>query len=157
MKYGIAALALLVAAGAQAGERSSAPDTAYAYIISPAHGEIVDSEFLVRFGLSGMGIAPAGVEREGAGHHHLLIDTESLPPADQPMPASDKLVHFGKGQTEARVKLSPGEHTLRLVLGDHMHVPHQPVISSRPITITVRAAEEPAPAAPAGKLKGLFR
>lgn len=138
---------------------SEAPDAAYAYIISPTDGETVGTEVLVRFGLSGMGVAPAGVDRAETGHHHLLIDREELPAADQPMPASDTLIHFGKGQTEALIKLTPGTHSLQLVLGNHFHVPHQPMVKSKKITVQVAGeapAEEDKPKKK-GMLDGLFR
>jgi hypothetical protein len=90
----------------------------------------------VRFGLRGMGVAPAGVAMENTGHHHLLID--AAPPSfDQPVPADANHVHFGKGQTEASVTLAPGRHTLQLLLADHLHIPHDPPVMSKPITITV--------------------
>lgn len=145
MKHWIAAAGLLASSVALAADRNSAPEDAYAYIISPAHGETVTSPVMVRFGLAGMGVAPAGVERSNTGHHHLLIDMEELPPADEPMPASDKLMHFGKGQTEALVGLPPGTHTLQLVLGNQNHVMHKPIVKSQKITITVKAppAKEP--------------
>lgn len=141
----------------QAADRTSAPEEAYAYIISPANGETVNGEFLVRFGLAGMGVAPAGVERSATGHHHLLIDADELPPANEPMPASDNLIHFGKGQTEALVTLPPGKHTLQLVLGNHHHVMHKPVVKSRPITITVRAPKPQQEKSSGGVLPGLFK
>lgn len=128
---------LMLAGAASAADRSSAPSEAYAYFISPAHGETVRSPLLVRFGLSDMGVAPAGVERSHTGHHHLLINMDELPPADEPMPASDQLIHFGKGQTEAWVELPAGTHTLQLVLGNHHHVMHKPVVKSKKITVTV--------------------
>jgi hypothetical protein len=93
----------------------------------------------VQFGLKGMGVAPAGMKFENTGHHHLLIDTD--PRADQstPLPATDKIVHFGKGQTETTLNLSPGKHTLQLLLADYQHIPHSPpVISKKKITITVK-------------------
>jgi hypothetical protein len=84
-----------------------------------------------------MGVAPAGVQMENTGHHHLLIDTD--PPADPgvPLPTTERILHFGKGQTEATITLPPGRHTLQLVLGDHSHVPHDPPVMSKKITITV--------------------
>lgn len=114
----------------------AAPDS-YVYIISPQDGEIVHSPVLVKFGLRGMGIAPAGVESENTGHHHLLIDVEKLPDLDKPIPADDHHVHFGKGQTEALIELSPGAHTLQLLLGDFSHIPHDTAIASEKITIKV--------------------
>ncbi len=156
MKTWIAGLALLSSGLAMAADRSSAPEGAYAYIISPAHGETVSSPVLVRFGLAGVGVAPAGVERSNTGHHHLLIDMDELPPANEPLPASDKLIHFGAGQTEALVELTPGTHKLQLVLGNHQHVMHKPVVKSKPITITVRAPKaEPQEKKPG--LPGLFQ
>lgn len=117
--------------------RSSAPKGAAVYIISPAHGEVVTSPVRVVFGLQNMGVAPAGVEREATGHHHLLINTE-LPNLDLPIPADENHVHFGNGQTETVIELSPGEHTLQLLLGDALHIPHkQPVVSEK-IKIIVR-------------------
>jgi hypothetical protein len=91
----------------------------------------------VQFGLKGMGIAPAGVKIDNTGHHHLLIDTDAPADLNAPLPASDKVVHFGKGQTETTVKLAPGKHTLQLLLGDSGHVPHNPPVISKKITVTV--------------------
>ena len=92
--------------------------------------------FWVRMGLSGAGIAPAGVQKANTGHHHLLVDAD-LPPLDQPIPNDHNHLHFGLGQTEARLDLPPGKHTLQLLLGDENHVPHQPPLYSKRITITV--------------------
>lgn len=112
---------------------------AYVYIISPANGENVTSPVLVKFGLHGMGVAPAGVNQEFTGHHHLLVDvdTELLPPMDKPLPADAQHIHFGKGQTEAYVDLKPGTHTLQLLLADYVHIPHNPPVMSAHITINV--------------------
>lgn len=106
------------------------------YILSPENGATVNSPVTVVFGLKGMGVAPAGVELENTGHHHLIIDAE-LPPMDQPIPKDDNYRHFGGGQTEAEIELAPGEHTLQLLLGNHLHIPHDPPITSEKITITV--------------------
>lgn len=116
--------------------RSPAPKDAELYFISPQDGATVKSPVTVRFGLRGMGVAPAGVAIENTGHHHLLIDAE-LPPQNLPVPADANHVHFGKGQTEASVTLAPGRHRLQLLLGDHLHIPHDPPVASKPITITV--------------------
>jgi Domain of unknown function (DUF4399) len=89
------------------------------------------------FGLKGMGIAPAGVKFDNTGHHHLLIDTDAPADMNAPLPATDKIVHFGKGQTETTLTLSPGKHTLQLLLADANHVPHNPPVLSKKITITV--------------------
>lgn len=117
--------------------RSPAPAGAELYFISPADGATLASPVTIRFGLKGMGIAPAGVAIPNTGHHHLLIDT-GLPPLDRPLPADEHHVHFGKGQTEAVVTLAPGPHRLQLLLGDHLHLPHDPPVVSKAITITVR-------------------
>ena len=126
-----------VAAQAQL-PRSPAPDAARLYIISPAQGESVSSPVTVRFGLSGMGVAPAGVEKENTGHHHLLVDLDQPPAMGMPVPTDDRHRHFGGGQTEATLDLPPGEHTLQLLLGDHNHIPHDPPVMSETITITVQ-------------------
>ncbi len=114
---------------------SPAPANATAYIISPADGEVVGTTVTVKFGLQGMGVAPAGVDRPNTGHHHLLINGEKLPPLDAPMGA--EVMHFGGGQTEKTITLSPGQHTLQLILGNHLHIPHTPPVISEKITITV--------------------
>ena len=126
-------------ANAQDMERTPAPESATVYIISPADGEMVSNPVRVKFGLSGMGVAPAGIKQENTGHHHLLIDIDddSMPPLDRPLPATDQILHFGGGQTEARLELEPGRHSLQLLLGNHIHLPHQPPIMSEQITITV--------------------
>ena len=86
-----------------------------------------------------MGVAPAGVQQQNTGHHHLLIDVTEQPPGNLPLPANDNIVHFGGGQTETTIELAPGTHTLQLVLGDHLHIPHDPPVQSERITITVAA------------------
>lgn len=129
------ALALGVAA-ADGLPRTPSPKDAELYIISPKDGDTVKNPVTVRFGLRGMGVAPAGVAMENTGHHHLVIDTP-LPPLDQPIPADAKHLHFGKGQTEASITLAPGKHTLQLLLGDPLHIPHEPPVTSKPVTITV--------------------
>ena len=131
-----AAFVLPLAGATFAQDRTASPDGANAYIISPADGETVASPVSVIFGLSGMGVAPAGTEKEKTGHHHLLIDAE-LPPMDEPIPADDNYVHFGGGQTEVQIELAPGSHSLQLLLGDQNHIPHDPPIMSEVITVTV--------------------
>ena len=123
---------------ALAQERTPAPAGAGVYIISPKNGAIVHNPVLVQFGLKGMGVAPAGTKYENTGHHHLLIDSEAPADMSAPLPATDKIVHFGKGQTETTLTtLKPGKHTLQLLLADPNHVPHQPPVISKKITITV--------------------
>ena len=107
------------------------------YLISPQDGDTVSGEFKLQFGLRGMGVAPAGVEADNTGHHHLLIDMDTLPPMDSPLPKTDQVRHFGGGQTETTLSLAPGKHTLQLVLGNFSHVPHDPPVMSEKIMITV--------------------
>jgi len=135
----IAAVVLAAAATATwAQERTPAPAAAEVYIISPKDGATVSSPVTIQFGLKGMGVAPAGVKFEGSGHHHLLIDTDAPADASLPLPTTDNVRHFGKGQTEATVELKPGKHTLQLLLGDQNHTPHNPAVMSKKITITVK-------------------
>ena len=106
------------------------------YFISPATGETLQSPVTVRFGLRNMGVAPAGSNIPNTGHHHLLIDT-GLPAMDLPIGKDEQHVHFGGGQTETSIELSPGKHTMQLLLGDYSHIPHNPPVVSKQITITV--------------------
>ena len=115
---------------------SGADASAELYFISPADGETVQNPVVVRFGLKNMGVAPAGTDVANTGHHHLLIDTE-LPTMNLPIAKDDKHRHFGGGQTEASIELSPGKHTLQLLLGDFSHIPHNLPVASKQITITV--------------------
>jgi len=132
------ALASMLALAPAAGwAQTPAPANAALYFITPADGETAASPIAVRFGLRNMGVAPAGVMREGTGHHHLLVDTEP-PPLDRPIPNDERHLHFGNGQTETMLELPPGRHTLQLLLGDHNHVPHAPPLLSERISITVR-------------------
>ncbi|MAT64403.1 MAG: rod shape-determining protein RodA [Gammaproteobacteria bacterium] len=107
------------------------------YFITPVDGAVVESPVTVRFGLKNFGVAPAGVEKAGTGHHHLVVDAD-LPPLDQPIPATENYIHFGGGQTETSVELEPGKHTLQLLMGDHRHIPHDTPVVSEKITITVK-------------------
>jgi hypothetical protein len=138
---GLLLLGLPLLGGAQenaaAPPRTAAPDGAMTYFLSPSDGVTVSSPFTVRFGLRGMGVAPAGVTAPNTGHHHLLIDVETLPPDNLPLPNDANHRHFGLGQTEVELTLPPGQHTLQLVLGDALHIPHQPPVRSDKITITV--------------------
>lgn len=114
-----------------------AGDTPRLYFITPEDGAVLESPVKVKFGLRGMGVAPAGVDVDNTGHHHLLVDTD-LPSLDKPIPSDENHIHFGGGQTETALELEPGRHTLQLLLGDHTHVPHDPPIASKKITITVK-------------------
>jgi hypothetical protein len=128
---------LLLSGVGWAQERTPSPEGAKLYIISPVDGAAVESPITVRFGLRGMGVAPAGVATAATGHHHLLVDAE-LPDLDRPIPSDDRHRHFGGGQTEVSLELAPGTHTLQLLLGDQNHVPHDPPVLSRRITVIVR-------------------
>ena len=113
-----------------------APENVELYFISPVDGATVSNPVNVRFGLRNMGVAPAGIQFDNTGHHHLLVNTE-LPPLDFPIINDESHLHFGAGQTEVTLELPPGEHTLQLLLGDFAHIPHAPAVMSERITITV--------------------
>ena len=117
--------------------RSATSDEAVLYFISPADGQTVTNPVTVRFGLKNMGVAPAGIKFEHTGHHHLLINTD-LPALDRPIPSDAAHLHFGRGETETTLELTPGKHTLQLLLGDFSHTPHQVPVISEKITITVK-------------------
>lgn len=116
------------------------PDGAKVYFIGPKDGAEITGTVKVVMGLSGLGVAPAGVDKPKTGHHHLLIDTDVPKGEDamKPMPMDDHFKHFGGGQTETSVTLSPGKHTLQLVVGDKGHVPYDPALASEKITVTVK-------------------
>lgn len=118
--------------------RTASPAGAEAYIISPKDGATVNGTFKVQFGLRGMGIAPAGVDVPETGHHHLLIDLKDQPDMNAVLPTTDNIRHFGKGQTETELNLTPGQHTLQLLVGDKNHIPLNPPVESQKITITVK-------------------
>ena len=124
---------------AQALPRTPSPDGAMVYFLSPEDGATVTSPVTVRFGLRGMGVAPAGVQAPNTGHHHLAIDVDALPPEGLPLPNDEHIRHFGGGQTETELALPPGQHTLQLVFADANHVQHQPPVRSEKITINVVA------------------
>ncbi|AJZ63551.1 hypothetical protein OI25_6178 [Paraburkholderia fungorum] len=118
-------------------EQTPSPPGAEEYIIWPSDGAVIHGGKLwVRMGLRNMGVCPKGVVVPNTGHHHLLIDTD-LPALDQEIPSDRNHLHFGAGETDARIELPPGKHTLQLILGDHNHVPHEPPVYSKKITITV--------------------
>ena len=122
---------------ALADGRTASSDGAEVYIITPVDAEQVSSPVTIKFGLRGMDVAPAGTEKANTGHHHLIIDAP-LPPFDEPVPADDNYRHFGGGQTEVTLDLGLGNHTLQLLLADHNHIPHEPVVRSRRIIINVK-------------------
>jgi hypothetical protein len=132
-----AALALALATGMALADPKPMPENAKVYIIWPQDGQVIHGgKFWIRMGLSGAGIAPAGIEKANTGHHHLLVDVD-LPPLDREIPNDKNHLHFGLGQTEARLDLPPGRHTLQMLFADEGHLPHNPPLYSKKITITV--------------------
>ncbi|MBK5516457.1 DUF4399 domain-containing protein [Pseudomonas sp. TH10] len=133
-----AALAgLLMGVSVLASAATPAPKGAEVFIVSPEDGATVSQEFKVKFGTKDVALAPAGDVTKNTGHHHLLIDVKELPAAGQPIPMDANHMHFGKAQTEATIKLAPGKHTLQLELGDSGHMPFDPPIVSKKITVNV--------------------
>ena len=148
----LAGLPLLVACGGEPAEepaaeqsaaeepvlptRTPSPEGARVFFISPADGDTVSSPVKIVFGIEGMDVVPAGTEAPHSGHHHILIDAE-LPNLSFPIPADENYVHFGDGSTETEITLEPGEHTLQMLLGDHLHIPHDPPLMSDRITVYV--------------------
>lgn len=141
MKFKLAAtlaVALSLAGCGESGStRTPSPPGAKVFFVEPVDGAEVTSPVTVKFGIEGMEVVPAGTEKDHSGHHHVLIDTK-LEDVNSPIPADDNHKHFGKAQTEATLELTPGKHTLQMVLGDHNHIPHDPVVQSDVITITVK-------------------
>ncbi len=133
----LAGLSLLTVARAFPARATASSPDAYLYFIWPQNNERIRGAFWCRFGLRGMGVTHAGDTMTNMGHHHLLVDTAEDPKAGEPIPADKNHLHFGKGQTEARLDLPPGEHTLQLVLGDAYHMPFDPPVMSKKIHITV--------------------
>ena len=145
VRIGLALLGVFAAASLKpALAQTPSPAGAKVYIINLKDGAEVTSPFLVQFGLSGMGIAPAGVDKPNTGHHHLLVDAP-LPPLDKPIPNDENHLHFGGGQTETTLTLPTGRHTLQLLLGDAAHLPHQPPVYSDPIVVYVGMQPPPPP------------
>ena len=142
--------ASMFASAADALKSQEPPKEAKVFIVSPADGATVDKTFTVKFGIEGMELKPAGDATPHTGHHHLLVDVDKQPAADQvlptsllpennaPLPAGPQVLHFGKAQTEVQLTLTPGQHTLQLVLGDKFHVPFKPSVESKKITVTVK-------------------
>ena len=117
--------------------KSSAPEGARVFFITPADGDTVTNPVRIEFGIEGMSVVAAGVEEMHSGHHHLIIDADLPENLGMPIPANDNYVHFGDASTSTEITLEPGQHTLRLLLGDHLHIPHDPPVTSDVITITV--------------------
>ena len=129
---------LLAGSFAHAGE-TPAPTDATVYFINIKDGDTVTSPVLIRFGLSGMGVAPAGTQAPNTGHHHLIIDdTIEGAALDEAIPMDEHHLHFGKGQTETQLTLPPGKHTLQLVFANYLHIPSSPPLMSTRITVTVK-------------------
>lgn len=123
--------------GEGGSNRSPSSEGASVSFSEPADGDVVATTFVVKFMVSGMGVAPAGSQIDNTGHHHLLINVEELPDMSMPLPATDQIRHFGGGQTETELELPLGEHSLQLVFADYAHVPHDPPVVSEVIVITV--------------------
>ncbi|HEX2492595.1 MAG TPA: DUF4399 domain-containing protein [Steroidobacter sp.] len=136
MSFALVAAGLIAAGALAQAKRTPSPAGAEVYFIAPRDGETVSSPVAVKFGIRGMAVAPAGVASDNSGHHHLIVDAD-LPPLDAPIPADAHHLHFGKGQTETTLELKPGKHTLQLLLGDSLHIPHEPPVRSKQITIAV--------------------
>lgn len=111
---------------------------AQAYFTNLKNGDVIETPFLLKFGLSGYwGLAPIAVPAPGkSGHHHLLINRDLPLDFKKPLPFNDEYIHFGKGQMETVLTLAPGTYTLRMLLADDKHLPH--FVYSKPIKITVR-------------------
>ena len=137
MRIVIVSLLLGLAGGVALADQTPSAAGAEVYIIKPVAGARVTSPVTVVFGLTGMGVAPAGVKFDNTGHHHLLIDTELPADLSLPLPATENIRHFGKGQTETTIELPPGKHTLQLLFADYTHTPFTPNVVSKKITITV--------------------
>lgn len=129
---------LLLGTSMLAAAATPAPKGAQVFIVSPEDGATVPQEFKVKFGVKGIALAPAGDVTKNTGHHHLLVDVDKLPAAGAPIPTDANHMHFGKAQTEATIKLAPGKHTLQLELGDTGHIPFEPPIVSKKITVNVK-------------------
>jgi len=117
--------------------RTPSPEGATVSISNIKDGDVLPTTFVVKFEVSGMEVVPAGKNEPNSGHHHLMINVNELATASQPLPATDKIIHYGAGETEAEITLKPGKHTLQLMFADYMHVPFDPVVMSQQIDITV--------------------
>ncbi len=117
--------------------RTASPDGASVFFVSPVDGSTVANPVSIEFGIDGMSVVRAGDDQLDSGHHHLLIDTD-LPDMTLPVPADKNHIHFGDGSTSTELTLEPGEHSLRLLLGDHLHIPHDPPVYSETIEIIVK-------------------
>ena len=132
-----AMFSLVLSTGQVLAQGTPSPENAKVYFIWPGDGQVIKGgKFWLRFGLRNMGVAPSGVKMPNTGHHHLILNADP-PLLDEPIPADKNNLHFGAGQTETRMELPPGRHTLQLILGDDKHIPHDPPVMSRQITVIV--------------------
>jgi hypothetical protein len=120
------------------GQGKPAGKDSLLYFVWPQNGTTIKGGFWCRFGLRNMGVTHAGDDFENSGHHHLLIDVNEPLNPNEEIPSDKSHLHFGRGQTEARIELPPGKHTLQLVLGDAKHYPFNPPVVSEKITITIK-------------------
>jgi hypothetical protein len=152
---GIVAVAIACSAGAALAKRANdltpSPAGAEVYFVELKDGAVVPEKFKIFFGLRNMGVAPAGSDTPNTGHHHLIVDSP-LPALNQPIPNDFQHLHFGAAQTEAEITLSPGKHTLQLVMGDKAHIPHSPPVMSQRITVNVVPKGGPTASAPGAAL-----
>ena len=133
----VAIFSLVLSTGQVLAQGTPSPENAKVYFIWPGDGQVIrGGKLWVRFGLRNMGVAPSGVDLPNTGHHHLILNADP-PPFDEPVPADKNHIHYGAGQTEVRLELPPGRHTLQLILGDDKHIPHDPPVMSRQITVIV--------------------
>lgn len=132
------AVALTLVSFAAHAQGKPAGKDALLYFVWPQDGATIKGGFWCRFGLRNMGVTHAGDNYKNSGHHHLLVDvTDPLNPKE-PIPQDKSHLHFGAGQTEARIELPPGKHTLQLVLGDAEHYPFDPPVVSSKITVKIK-------------------
>ncbi|MBR1123047.1 DUF4399 domain-containing protein [Bradyrhizobium lablabi] len=134
----LVSMILALIPGAANAQGRPAHKDAVLYFVWPQNGAVIKGAFWARFGLRNMGITHAGDDYANSGHHHLLIDVDAPLNPNEEIPSDKSHLHFGAGQTEARIELPPGKHTLQLVLGDHKHYPFNPPVVSKKITITVK-------------------
>ncbi len=106
------------------------------FFISPTDGSVVNSPLHVEMGATGLSVDPAGDIKENSGHMHILVDEDFVAPGEVIL-ASDTMLHYGGGQTEATLDLTPGEHTLRLQFADGAHIALDGEQYRDEITVTV--------------------
>jgi hypothetical protein len=138
MRFSIFLFIVFLFAPIQSHAESYSDENKRLFFITPSNGEEVTNPVAIRFGIVGMEIVPAGKDKPMSGHHHLLVNVEKLPNMKSPIPADKNHLHFGKGQTETKLNLPSGRHTLQLLLGDYMHVPHEEPLISDKIEIIVK-------------------